>query len=496
MKKAKIIHIGIIIAGIIFSLIPAFHTNMWFDESYSAAIAEHGFFEIWQITGHDVHPILYYWILHIVYLIFGNSILAFRLCSVVGLALLGIVGYTHVRKDFGGKVGAIFSTFVFFLPTTLMYVTEIRMYTWAMLFVTLMCIYGYRLYKGAHKWQNWVLFGAMALASAYTHYYGLVAAGIVNAMLFIGLLIPCIKQKKFLKEMKSYIITGVVEILVYLPWLIYLALQLSQVSQGFWIGFKFPDTLIELFIFQFTGSLGGNARIVPIVGTVFAIFMAGCFITYLVKNWKEPDSLPAKLILIMYGLVLAVAVVVSLCASPILYPRYLLVITGPLLIAMAYAFSKMKNEYVKIIFIVFFVEMAIYGNISLTSYNYEKTNDAPFAYLEEKVQENDIFIWENQLNGFVVAVHFPEHQQYFWNRAQWNVEEAYKAYGSMTTINNLENLDAYAGRIWIADNSNYDILSEMKKKYGDDHIKVIEKEGFDTKYQDGSYRFALIEKTV
>ena len=59
-KKNKYIHIGIIILGIIFISLSAFHENIWFDESYSVSIARHSFSEIWNITGHDVHPPLYY----------------------------------------------------------------------------------------------------------------------------------------------------------------------------------------------------------------------------------------------------------------------------------------------------------------------------------------------------------------------------------------------------------------------------------------------------
>ena len=55
MKKIKnpnkILHISIIVLGIIFILLSAFHADIWFDESYSVAIANHSFSEIWTITG-------------------------------------------------------------------------------------------------------------------------------------------------------------------------------------------------------------------------------------------------------------------------------------------------------------------------------------------------------------------------------------------------------------------------------------------------------------
>ena len=87
----KYLHIAIIIIGVIFLFLSSFHEDIWFDESYSVAIAKHNFIDIWQITGHDVHPPLYYWMLHIVWMIFGNNVIAFRLFSVLAIVLLGIL---------------------------------------------------------------------------------------------------------------------------------------------------------------------------------------------------------------------------------------------------------------------------------------------------------------------------------------------------------------------------------------------------------------------
>ena len=46
----KYLHIAIILIGTIFLLLSAFHTNIWFDESYSVAIAKHKIIDIWKIT--------------------------------------------------------------------------------------------------------------------------------------------------------------------------------------------------------------------------------------------------------------------------------------------------------------------------------------------------------------------------------------------------------------------------------------------------------------
>lgn len=114
-------------------LLSNFHTSIWFDESYSVGIASHSVPEIWSIGSNDVHPALYYIILHFVGMLTGNSILSFRLISTACVIILAILGYTHVRKDFGEKVGILFSFLILFMPVVLAYSGEIRMYTMAML---------------------------------------------------------------------------------------------------------------------------------------------------------------------------------------------------------------------------------------------------------------------------------------------------------------------------------------------------------------------------
>lgn len=143
--KTKKLHIVLIILGIIFVNMGIFHSNLWFDETYSVGMASKTFTEIWNIGGHDVHPVLYYWILHIIYLLTNGSILAYRIFSGIGISILGILGYTHIRKDFGEKAGLLFSFLIYFSPITAFFANQIRMYTWALLLVTILAIYAWRL---------------------------------------------------------------------------------------------------------------------------------------------------------------------------------------------------------------------------------------------------------------------------------------------------------------------------------------------------------------
>ena len=154
---------------------------------------------------------LYYFCLHILYLIFGSNIIVYRIFSSVTIAILGVIGYTHIRKDFGEKTGFLFSFFALFLPVAAEYSGELRMYSLGMLLGTLMAIYAYRIYKGDIKKTTFIFFGLSSLLVAYTHYYGLMLAGIVNLILFIYL---CKHHKERKNDLIKFIITAVIQVIM------------------------------------------------------------------------------------------------------------------------------------------------------------------------------------------------------------------------------------------------------------------------------------------
>lgn len=499
MKKLKLkhVHILIIIVGILFITLSSIHANLWFDESYSVAISNnHSFQEIWGITGHDVHPPFYYWMLKIVSMIFGNNIICYRLLSVLAIAILGILGYTHIRKDFGEKVGAIFSLLVFTLPINIVYAGEVRMYGWGMLFVTIMGIYAYRIFSGKATAKNWIIFAIFSLISAYTHYYGLMAAGITNVILFIWVLVKAIKEKQFTKNLKAFIIQAVIQVALYIPWLVFLTLQLSQVSRGFWIGFTFPDSLVEMFLFQFTGNLGDDQYINSWVAGIYGIIFTAYLLWLVVKNIRSKDKTdlkPAKWSFIIYICVILGAGVVSIVMKPIIYARYFLIVTGLLIFTFSYLMAKVGNKKANICIIILTIVLATYSNINLAFLHYDKSNQAPFEYLKDNIQEGDILIYGNEGSGFVVSANFPEYKQYFYDAAGWHVDEAYRAYGpNMETKYDLEFLKDYQGRIWFINAGTHTIYEQANELYP--NMELIKQARFDVKYKGYIYTFSLVDK--
>ena len=371
------------------------------------------------------------------------------------------------------------------------------MYTWAMLFVAIMAIYAYRIFKGKSTIKNWIIFGIFSLASAYTHYYGLMTAGVINILLFIWILKNAIKEKKFTKNLKIFIVQAIIQIILYLPWVLSLLLQVSQVSKGFWVGVKFPDTLIELFTFQFTGNLLSSIHISNWIAGIYGLIICIYIIYIICKNKKSENKIslkPARYAIITYFLVILGAIAVSIIIwRPIIYARYLLVITGLLIFAITYTMSKIGNKKLNICIIILSVIISTYLNINLSQINYDKTNQEPINYVKENMQEGDIIIYKNDGTGFVLSANFPQCMQYFYDKQNWRVEEAYKAFGTnMTYVYNLDFLKDYEGRIWIIDMGNYELYEQTKQEY--EKINLIKQVNFDTKYQTYRYNLSLVEK--
>ena len=494
MKKTKSekLHIAIIIIGIIFMSLSAFHSNIWFDEAYSVGMAERTLSEIWNIGGHDVHPVLYYWMLRIVSLIAtawgitatASKIIIYRIFSIIPIAILGILGYTHIKKDFGKKTGMIFSFLVFFLPESAIYANEIRMYSWAILAVTTLAIYAYRLRlpENSNR-KNWLMFFIMSISSIFLHYYGLMAAGLINVILLIYL----IKNKRG-KDIIAICTFGLVQLIAYIPWFMCLARQLSQVSKGFWISFTFPDSLYELGAGQIIGNLSYKSELF-----ILSIFI---YVYLLIKLFKQKeDKLPAILSIGLYiGVMVAAMIMTRILHTEILYYRYLFVITGLYIFTISYILSKEKNNKVIWIICAIIAVLGTMNNVKMIKDAYSETNFKQYEYLQENIQPGDKIIYKEIGHGSTITIYFTENQQYFYNPENWNVEEAYKALGEhMQIYTNTDIAQKLDGRVWIIDKTDKSLYNEL---FNNEEYKLISEKEFWTAYKGYSMNMILVEKVT
>lgn len=497
--KTKNIHIAIIIAGILFNCISIFHSNLWFDEAYSVGLASKSFADIWKIGGNDVHPVLYYWVLHIIYLITNGisnlfritnvmnlTIIAYRVFSAICISALGIIGYTHIRKDFGEKVGILFSFFSYFLPVVCIYTAEVRMYSLAIVLVTILAIYAYRLAKKEQdSTKNWLFFGITSLACIYVHYYGLMAAGIINVILLITL----IKQQRKLSIIK--ILTfGAIQLIAYIPWIMYFMKQLKHVSKGFWIGFEFPKSLMEILSSQFIGNIN---NIIGFSISMLIYIYLGYIVYKTIKN-KQEWKVGIIAISIYIAVIIAALIVTVFMKTSILYYRYLFVITGLLIFFMSYFLAKENKKSIVYSICGITLILAICSNYNQTMEVYDKSNTELNTYIKENIKQDDVITFYEPYFGIgcVVSLNSLDNKQFYYNPSDWGVKEAYRAFGEQLEVHtNTDFLQQCNNRVWIIDSENFDYYNMM---FNNEDFRLISSKVIKTEYEEYVYNFVLVER--
>lgn len=480
--EAKWFHIAIIIVGTIFILISAFHTQIWYDEAYTMALIDHNYSDIIEIDSKDVHPVLYYLMLKTVTLVFGNSIVVARLFSVVATVLISVIGYTHIRKDFGAKVGVAFTFFNFFLPFMGNYSIEIRMYTWTILFVTLAGIYAYRTTKN-NSIKNWLLFALFSLLGAHCHYYGLVAVGIINALLFFYILFTKKEDKK--SYLIHFAISAVIEIIGYLPWLIIFLNQAKSVSQGYWITFSLEETVFQPLGVQFWGNLEQ-----PIAITLTVTVYAYLIYQIICRIKQKKSNTIIWFCLAVHFIIYFLMLIISVTIKPILYHRYMTVTSGILIFPIAYCLAESKTKLQKVIsalLVIIILGFSTYDNIIKTEANYAQSNQEIIEYLEKQYQDDTIILYSDIYHGTSLAVQTPEYNWYIY---RMEPNENIKPFERIKTTENEEFLNNYKGRIIIVDHDG-ELYQELGEKY---QLKQTEQKKMNIGYRNLWYQLTIVEK--
>ncbi|MDZ5433675.1 glycosyltransferase family 39 protein [Pseudomonas fluorescens] len=121
-----------ILVLITLALIVRFHgisiPVIWYDEAYSLLLSERSPALIWSTTAGDVHPPLYYVILHFWMKVLGNSALSAR--SLSALADVGtLLLCTKLMSLIATRRAACFAgVLLALLPISVRYSQEVRMY--------------------------------------------------------------------------------------------------------------------------------------------------------------------------------------------------------------------------------------------------------------------------------------------------------------------------------------------------------------------------------
>lgn len=181
--------------------------SIWFDEAFSWTLAsQFGLSEVITRTAQDVHPPLYYLILSAWVSVFGQSLLAMRLLSVLlgTAAVLAafLVGKAAIRAfeciakqgrdpsiiaptEDGTWLGMSFAILLAVSPFQIHWSGEVRMYSLLTLLFLLSVLFGLQALSGSRSRRlHWAGLSLTSAAMVYTHNVGLFSFGAESLFFF------------------------------------------------------------------------------------------------------------------------------------------------------------------------------------------------------------------------------------------------------------------------------------------------------------------------
>ena len=377
------------------------NNSIWLDESFSIGVIKRSFSDIINITAIDVHPPLYYFLYKLFYASLTmlniplSVVIIGKLFSLLCFLLLLLIGFIFVKKEFGYYSASIFNLLLIVLPNIFYSALDIRMYMLAMLLVTLTFIAGYYVIKNNSLLGYFGLF-VFALLSSYTHYYACLAC------IFIYLLVLAylIKQKR---KLLQFIITSLLMIVCYSPWLMVLIEQFKTVSTDYWIPVINNETINSWFSYFLHPYRDLNMSL---------IFVVSLLLISVIALWKKSkQTLNIEQHYIFYGILLPFLVIllgylVSIIYRPLYFNRYVLPALGVFILGYAVLMEHFTtNKWIKLIPIILLSVSALYTNTDIIKMEDNRSNKT--LELQEELNgfnQNDEIIFEDSQIQRTVSV--------------------------------------------------------------------------------------------
>ncbi|MGN0367117.1 MAG: hypothetical protein ACI4E5_14455 [Suilimivivens sp.] len=505
LKWDEIIGILFVTVSVCFlciSVFLSFSDDIWYDELFTMGLINQPFGKLISITARDVHPPLYFLIVKLfvsVTEIIGTGISQVaiaKLASVFPFLLCLIYAVTMVRRNFGMLTAGLFSFLLLSMPQITDYTVEIRMYGYALFFITAAMLHAYELVQEKKSYVNWFALTFYALAACYTHYFACVAA----CMVYLYLLIALWKEHRIKEEMKAYLISGACCAAAYLPWLISVVVfQVGQVKENYWIQ---PLTWRSLggcvkFLFK---PFFANEIVNGVLAVLLFLLYIVLFSLVAVRLWKGRKGKASNAVseegeskyFFVVGCVSVLAGIVlfgflaSFLIRPIFVYRYMLPALGVFWLAFAILVTELKSIKYSQRFLMIPV-MGLLVVLGLRNYRafygeemWKRVQMEDAMEALAQIDEKDVVVFNFDQAQAVVSCYFNNHTYLWYGEPEALIQEMYPSVHALVEgeftdeagILRLQELLKENGKIWFLGSGN--AREEILEKWKDAGMKVEE----------------------
>lgn len=375
----KNIAMAFAVLGMILAITCSFNGSIWADEAYSLRIIQYSYREIISMCAADVHPPFYYMALKFVEDLGKNffdgyysTVVIGKLFSVSAYVLLTILCWHKLRNE--KKVRPFVILCIYGMPQLLLYAIEIRMYSWALLFVTASFLYARDIVLRNSTKKTWIFLTLFSVLSAYSHTFALIAMASVWLYLLIWLFL------NNRQEINRWFCYGSLVGILFFPWLIVLIRQVGYVIESYWIPPITWSSIPYFTIYMFAESL----LLIPFILLV-GIVEKKKFIKGFVFESVFGILIPLTTIFI--------GVIVSMIIRPVFMSRYMIPGLMCLWISIVLLSKKYNYKIQTIIILLLFV-----GSVS------SFTSFAKGEFTSQKEAENNISLVESFEENAIVII--------------------------------------------------------------------------------------------
>lgn len=346
---------------LIFSPLTGVITNI--DEYFTITVLKFPIGDVIQLTASDVHPPLYYLMAGL----FSQSLLNLKILSMIPFVILLLISVTKIRNDYGWLTSGLFAFSMIVFSEFFIHYLIARMYSWAILFIVISFIAYLDILKKPTR-TSWIILTVFSVLGAYTHYFAAITSIVLYLLLFI---------KIYKTQLREFLFSVILGIVLYLPWLSILFTQLAKVHNGYWIPQPTFSTILTCFSFFIHAT----------ENVVFCSIMTLIFIGFLILAYKTKDEDVLSGFYVYIGVIL-LATIISLTFKPILRVRYLLPASGILWLSISILVSRIDSKKLLTLLIIFILALAGFSLVKI----HQSNNDL----YDEGVNQAEFF---NNLSG-------------------------------------------------------------------------------------------------
>ena len=189
------------------------YQSIWRDEGVSIHLAASNLSTILADRASNVHPPLYFILLHLWAKATGLSVLSVRFFSLLSSVVLVPLVYRLTRRTLGVKTALLSAGIVTLSPLYIVYAQETRVYSMLPLFYLLLIYKLDQMTQGKElQWVQWLGLAFLEVVALHLHYFSLVAVGYLNLYLLVLWLV------RRTISLRHWLLSQTLVALLCLPW--------------------------------------------------------------------------------------------------------------------------------------------------------------------------------------------------------------------------------------------------------------------------------------